>query len=156
MIKIDIPGRGPLTIKHIVFDVNGTLAVDGQLIRGVTSALQSLSQNFSIHLLTADTHGKQHEIDQVIGITAERVEQGHEAEQKAAFIQQLGADYTAAIGQGANDALMLDRAAIGICLLSPEGTARETLDSADLIIGNILSAIELFQKPDRLKASLRR
>jgi soluble P-type ATPase len=62
----------------------------------------------------------------------------------------------AAIGQGANDALMLQEAALGICIFSPEGTAVATLLNADIAIPNILAALELFEKPLRLVATLRK
>jgi hypothetical protein len=29
MINIDIPGRGPLELQHLVLDLNGTLSLDG-------------------------------------------------------------------------------------------------------------------------------
>ncbi|MCJ7724477.1 MAG: hypothetical protein MUP03_10130, partial [Anaerolineales bacterium] len=32
MIELNIPGRGELRLQHLVSDVNGTLAVDGELI----------------------------------------------------------------------------------------------------------------------------
>jgi P-type E1-E2 ATPase len=156
MIRIEIPGREEIIIKHIVFDVNGTLALDGTLLPEVSSLLMELSERTNIHLLTADTHGKQAEIDQQLGMTATRVKAGKEAEQKAAFLQNLGPDQSAAIGQGANDSLMLKEARIGICILSDEGTALETLLQADIVTPNINSALSLFIHPTRLAASLRK
>lgn len=40
MIRIDIPQRGSIELQHAVFDVNGTLAVDGIPIPGVVDRLQ--------------------------------------------------------------------------------------------------------------------
>ena len=156
MITIDLPGRDSLHLEHLVFDVNGTLAVDGTLISGVPDRLQKLKPILSLHLLTADTHGKQTEIDQALGLTAIRVAPGQEAEQKGEYIQQLGGGNAAAVGQGANDRLLLQEAALGICLISPEGTAVETLQAADLVINDICSALDLFLNPARLTASLRK
>ena len=34
MIELNIPGRGLIQLKHLVSDVNGTLALDGQLLDG--------------------------------------------------------------------------------------------------------------------------
>ena len=34
MIIIEIPGREPLRIDHVVLDYNGTVAVDGLLLKG--------------------------------------------------------------------------------------------------------------------------
>jgi soluble P-type ATPase len=61
-----------------------------------------------------------------------------------------------AIGQGANDAGMLREAGLGICVLSPEGTAVETLMNADLVASSIFEALELLEKPLRIVATLRK
>lgn len=156
MIEINIPGRGPLRLEHLVTDVNGTLAVDGQLIPGVAKQIGALSDRLTVHLLTADTHGRQALIDQQLNLTAVRIQPGNEAEQKAEYVRQLGADSVAALGQGANDALMLDAAALGICVMSQEGVAVETLSASDLLLPNITAALELLDKPLRLIATLRK
>lgn len=156
MIEINIPGRGPLRLEHLVTDVNGTLAVDGQLIPGVAKQIGALSDRLTIHLLTADTHGRQALIDQQLNLTAVRIQPGNEAEQKAEYVRQLGADSVAALGQGANDALMLDAAALGICVMAQEGVAVETLSASDLLLPNITAALELLDKPLRLIATLRK
>jgi P-type E1-E2 ATPase len=156
VIEIDFPDRGVIQIEHLVCDVNGTLALDGQLIEGVSQAFSRLSQRLQIHLVTADTHGAQAAIDRQLGITAERLSPGNEAEQKAAFVRRLGPAQVAAIGQGANDSLMLKEAALGICIVSPEGTAVATLLNADIVIPDILAALDLFEKPKRLIATLRK
>ena len=83
MIELNIPGRGVIQIDHLVSDVNGTLAVDGQLMEGVASALLRLSDRLQIHLLTADTHGRQAAIDQQLGLQAVRIPAGGEAEANA-------------------------------------------------------------------------
>ena len=61
-----------------------------------------------------------------------------------------------AIGQGANDAAMLKEAALGICVMSQEGAAVETLLSADIVVPSILAAFDLLDKPLRIAATLRK
>ena len=156
MIELNIPGRGIIQIEHLVCDVNGTLAIDGQLHEGLVRILTNLLDRVTLHLLTADTHGRQHTIDQLLNIRAERVQQGDEAQQKANYIEKLGHDRVAAIGQGSNDAAMLKAAAIGVGILSLEGAATETLLAADLIMPDIFAALELFEKPLRMVATLRK
>ena len=156
MIEINIPGRGVFRLEHIVTDVNGTLAVDGQLVAGVAKQISALNDRLTIHLLTADTHGRQALIDQQLNLTAVRIQPGNESEQKAEYVRKLGAETVVAIGQGANDAAMLKEAALGICVMSQEGVAAETLLSADLVMPNISAALELFDKPLRIIASLRK
>ncbi len=156
MIELNIPGRGQMELEHLVCDVNGTLAVDGKLLDGVVREFSTLKDRLTIHLLTADTHGKQEIIDRQLNLNAVRIEPGEEAVQKAEYVQRLGADRVVAIGQGANDAAMLQAAQLGICVFSPEGVAAETLLAADLAIVDIISALELLEKPLRIVASLRK
>lgn len=156
MIELNIPGRGLMQLEHLVCDVNGTLAVDGQLPEGLVSLLTHLRDHLTIHLLTADTHGRQHIIDKQLNLIAVRIQPNNEASQKADYVNSLGVDHVAAIGQGANDALMLKAAALGICVLSVEGTAVETLMSADLVTASIFDALNLFENPLRIVASIRK
>jgi P-type E1-E2 ATPase len=156
MIEFNIPGRGTLQIEHLVCDVNGTLALDGELPDGLARTLNALRDRLSIHLLTADTHGRQAILDRQLGLQAVRIQPGSEASQKAEYVRQLGAEQVIAIGQGANDAAMLKKAAIGICVLSAEGTAAETLLSADIVSANIFDALALLEYPVRIVATLRK
>ena len=156
MIELNIPGRGLIQLRHLVTDVNGTLAFDGVLLTGVSRALLALRDRLELHLLTADTHGRQAEIDRQLGLEAVRIPRGGEARAKAAYVKQLGADAVVAIGQGANDAAMLDSAAIGIAVLSREGLAIEALTRADVCVPDVLAGFELLEQPIRLVATLRR
>ncbi len=53
MIKLEIPGEGELVLDHLVLDVNGTLAIDGQLLPDIADLLSSLRDHLTIHLLTS-------------------------------------------------------------------------------------------------------
>ena len=156
MIELNIPGLGQIELEHLVCDVNGTLAVDGKLQEGLVRGLSTLKDRLSLHLLTADTHGKQELIDRQLNLEAVRVQPGKEALQKAEFVRELGAERVVALGHGANDAQMLKEARLGICVFSFEGTAVETLLAADLIVPDINSALDLLEKPLRIVASLRK
>jgi P-type E1-E2 ATPase len=156
MIELTIPGRGELRIEHLVTDVNGTLALDGILPDGLAKRIGLLRDRLQVHLLTADTHGRQAVIDGQLNLTAVRITGGNEAEQKAEYVKNIGADSVIAIGQGANDAAMLKEAALGICVMSQEGVAVETLLAADLLVPDIFAALDLLDKPLRLIASLRK
>jgi P-type E1-E2 ATPase len=130
--------------------------MDGQLPEGLARQVRNLRDRLTIHLLTADTHGKQAVIDQQLGLQAVRIQPGDEARQKADYVRHLGSDRVVAMGQGANDAAMLREAALGICILSREGVAVETFQAADLLVPDIFAALELLEKPLRIVASLRR
>src|SRR5512142_1702049 len=142
MIELSIPGRGSLRLQHLVTDVNGTLAVDGILIEGLAKRIASLQDRLRIHLLTADTHGRQAAIDQQLNLVATRLAPGNEQEQKRAYVEKLGPECVVAIGQGANDAAMLKSAALGICVMSAEGAALETFLTADVLAPDIFAAFD--------------
>jgi P-type E1-E2 ATPase len=156
MIELNIPGRGVIQLEHLVTDVNGTLALDGKLLEGVSSALLRVSDRLNIHLLTADTHGQQDSIDKQLGMKAIRIPAGDESSTKAAYVRELKPKQVVAIGQGANDAGMLREAEIGIAVNSQEGLATEAIQAADLVLPDIHSALGMLENPMRLMASLRR
>ncbi len=157
MIQIDIPGSRSLRLDHLVLDVNGTLAVDGLLLPGVAERLAKLRELLALHLLTADTHGRQTEIDSELGLKAVIMRtNAPEAEQKRDYVDNLVAERVVAIGNGENDRLMLRRAALGIAVLGPEGLALAALREADVLAPNIGAALDLLLNPRRLIATLRR
>ena len=156
MIELNIPGQGQIELEHLVCDVSGTLAVDGKIVDGIVRGFSTLKDRLDIHLVTADMHDKQDIIDRQLGIEAVRIQPGDEVLQKAAFVEQIGADRVIAIGQGANDVGMLKAARLGICVFSSEGVAVETLLAADLVVPDIHSALDLLEKPLRIVSSLRK
>lgn len=156
MIEMNIPGRGIFQIEYVVCDVNGTLAVDGILLPGMISAIQKIKDRVKVYLITANTHGNQEKISHELGIEAIIIDKGNESDQKQDFVKKLGSEKVIAIGQGSNDAKMIREAAIGICVFSEEGTAVETLLSADIVVNNGIDAISLIQHPMRMVATLRK
>jgi soluble P-type ATPase len=152
MIRIDIPNRGTIELQHAVFDINGTLAVDGIPIPGVADYLQSLAALLSIHLLTAGTHGNLPALEEALGHPLHIINNG---EEKAAYVRQLGPASVIAFGNGANDRAMLRLAAVGIAVLAAEGVAVGTLLAADVLTTDPIDAIQLVLQPKRLIATLR-
>src|SRR5260221_10316985 len=127
MIRIEIPGRGMLELQYAVFDVNGTLAVDGLLLAGVVVRLKVLADFLSIHILTAGTHGNLPELTQQLGYPFHIINSG---EDKARFVQELCPSHVVAFGNGANHAHMLQLATIGIVVIAPEGGPINALPTA--------------------------
>ncbi len=156
MIRLDIPGRGVLDLQHLVLDLNGTIALDGQVLPGVASRLGALSQQLTIHVLSADTHGHAAETAQALGVSLAVVARGRENEQKRQFVEALGSQSVVAVGNGANDQQMLQAAELGLAVLGREGLSVAALTSADVLVASIEDALDLLLKPQRLIATLRR
>ena len=152
MLRIEIPHRETLELHHAVFDINGTLAIDGLPIPGAVDQLKQLSINLSIHLLTAGTHGNLDMLQDVFSFPLRQIQTG---EDKVRFVQQLGPASVVAFGNGANDAGMLQIAALGIAVLAGEGVAIKTLQVADVLANGPVNAIDLLLQPKRLIATLR-
>jgi len=159
MIEIDIPGVTTLQLRHLVLDVNGTLALDGQLLPGVAERLSALQGQLQVHLLTADTHGRQREIDRQLDLTATILPPATptttQRSLKAAYVRELGAENVVAIGNGDIDAGMLGEAGLGIVVLGPEGLSTQALAAASVLCATINDALDLLLHPNRLRATLR-
>ncbi|HLH21846.1 MAG TPA: ATPase P [Chloroflexota bacterium] len=155
-LKIEVPGWQTLELAHLVLDVNGTLTLDGMLIAGVGDRLIAVQRLVAVHLVSADTQGRLDAVAAELGLRAQRLTLGLEAEQKARFVQDLGAGQVVAVGNGANDVAMLQAAALGIAVLGPEGMAAAAIPAADVLVGSIHDALDLLSEPRRLIATLRR
>ena len=156
MLVVEVPGRGPLEIEHLVLDVNGTIALDGSLIEGVAEALAQLTPQMKVVAVTADMHGTASALAVSPGIDVHVIDAGDEARSKTVYIEELGPERVAAIGNGSNDEGMLGAAALGICVIGREGAATEAHAEADIIVTSILDALGLLVEPQRLIATLRR
>jgi len=155
MLEIDIPSRGSLHLEYLILDVNGTIALDGQLVPTAYERLEGLSQRLDLWLASADTQGTLAELATALQAQVRRLQSGNEAAQKAALVNELGAERVVAIGNGANDVAMLQRAALGIAVLGGEGLATVCLAAADVVVPSVESALDLLLYPRRLIATLR-
>jgi len=156
MIEVSIPGHGVLRIEHLVLDFNGTLATDGELVSGVKKRLRALAEELDIHVVTADTFGRAKA--ELKGLPIELVILPTDVPQdiaKAEYVNRLGAEVTASVGNGRNDRAMLKQSALGIAIMLDEGVAVDTLMAADVVVSDIRFAFDLLIHPLRLVATLR-
>jgi P-type E1-E2 ATPase len=152
MVRVEVPGGEDLELEHVVLDINGTLTDRGDLIEGVAACLAVVRPLVALHVLSADTYGTAEKVAADAGATFRRVVHGDE---KRAYLEQLGAARTAAIGNGANDVPMLRSAALGIAVLGPEGTNSKAIAAADIVAPSITVAFDLLCDPQALTATLR-
>ena len=72
------------------------------------------------------------------------------------YVLDLGKENTVAIGNGANDSLMIKSAHLGIVVIGNEGAAIETLINSDIVCTNIFDALDLLLNSKRIVATLRK
>jgi len=156
MFRYDIPGRAPLELIHLVLDLNGTICVDGKLLPGVAERLRALAGEVFVHVLTADTRGLAADLVRDLPVQLSVLPEGDQDLAKRDFVDGLGASCVAAVGNGLNDRLMLERAGLGVAVIQAEGAFAGTLAAADVVCLNIADALDLLLMPQRLIATLRR
>lgn len=155
MWSINIPGYGDLKIDYVVFDYNGTIAIDGKLIDGVRESMNELSDVLEFHVITADTFGLVRSELKGVKCKLTVIPEKDQAEYKLAYVSKLGSDRTICVGNGRNDRMMLKEARLGIALFQEEGAAAETLLASDLVFRSALDFFAALKEPKRMVASLR-
>ena len=155
MKEIEIPYYKTLKLEHVVLDYNGTIAKDGILKEEVKSLLPELCKSYTVHVITADTFGSVKSQMEGFSVIVKVLQTNNHTAEKAAYIDTLHKDTCIAIGNGNNDALMIQNAAIGIAILGDEGCSSKTLLSSDITCKSIKDALELFLNTKRLIATLR-
>lgn len=156
MILLDAPGWGRRQIEHVVLDFNGTLACDGRLLAEAEEWLARLTVKARVHLCSADHFGTVADETRRFDLGLKVLKGSNHAEEKMEFVRRLGPLQVAAMGNGSADAKMLREAALGICVIGPEGACTQALAAADVACRSIVEALQLLLKPDRLAATLRR
>lgn len=156
MLEIEIPGKQICKLDFLVLDLNGTIAIDGEVNNAVAQKIRLLGRSLAVHIVTAGTHGKLERLQTVLGIEVHQITPQREAEQKQSFIKNLGVEKTVSIGNGLNDVLMLKDSAISIAVIGGEGASSQALLAADIVVNSIVDALDLLAKPRRLIATLRK
>ena len=154
-MRIDIPSGESLDIQNIVFDYNGTIAMDGKLIEKVSENINELSSEFNFYVITADTYGTvQKELENT---NCEVIVIGKEKQDicKLEFVKSLDSKTVLSAGNGRNDKLMLKQSALGIAILQEEGLCTQTLLNSDIVVNSILDIFGFLKDTNRLIATLR-
>ena len=155
MNEIIIPNYKTLVVTNIVLDYNGTIAKDGLLKEEIKTILKQLCQKYKVHVITADTFGSVQTQLKGYDLSVKILNTDNHTLEKAEFVKSLNAVNTVAIGNGNNDALMLQNAVLGVAILGDEGCSSKTLLRSDITCKSIKDALELFLNTKRLIATLR-
>ena len=151
-MTVPIPGRGELRLDHLLLDVNGTLTSRGSLLGGVEDRVAQLRATLEVHLVSADTFGTLDAIAELLGVRAVRAASGGE---KLVQLDQLGRTRCAVVGNGANDVLVLEAAALGVAVIGAEGASSAAMRSADVVCTSVHDALDLLLDHRTLVATLR-
>ncbi|MCX5799451.1 MAG: HAD family hydrolase [Proteobacteria bacterium] len=155
MISVSIPGWGDIDIEYLVVDYNGTCALGGKLKEGVKEIMERISRYIKVFIITADTYDNIDSEGNTIGFSIIKVGKEGSGKEKARIIRELGPEKVVAIGNGANDAMMLREAALGIGVIGEEGCANALIKEADLMVKSIIDAFNIILHPERIVATLR-
>ena len=154
MITIQIPGREPLTLSHLVLDYNGTIAEDGNIIEGIRPRLAQLSKNIAIYVITADTHGTAAKKCADLPLQVLTFPTTEVGKIKAEEVRKLSGGVVT-VGNGFNDIQMSDAADLAICVMGTEGCCSALIAHTDVTVTSIEAALDLLLIPGRLRATLR-
>ncbi|MFA7411039.1 MAG: HAD family hydrolase [Tissierellaceae bacterium] len=155
MIVYTIPGREDIEIENIVLDYNGTIAVDGKLLEGVSHLLGKLKKEASIYILTADTYGTVEEECRDIEAKVLSFPKENAGKSKQDIVRELGGEKTLTIGNGFNDIPMFQESILSIGVIEGEGASGKLLLHADIISRSIIEALEIILNKDKVRATLR-
>ncbi len=155
MKTIEIPYYKTLILEHVVLDYNGTIAKDGVLKVEVKALLPELCENYTVHIITADTFGSVKAQMEGFDVVIKVLQTDNHIAEKAAYVDVLGKEHCIAVGNGNNDAHMLQNAILGIAIVGDEGCATPTLLQSDIGCKEIVDALDLLLNDKRLIATLR-
>jgi len=147
---MEIPNYGRIMAKTVIFDLNGTLGVEGKVRKDIKELLKELSEKYEIVVLSSDTFGTLKDEFNELDIKIERVKDGNEKLQKA-----LEYEPYIGVGNGNNDVRMLENAELAICVIGEEGASVKALLASDIVVKDIRDAINLLLNEKRLIATLR-
>jgi len=152
-MKVDIPGEGELELKTLILDMNGTVAVKGQIVEGVKERLNTLKEHgMEIVLFSGDTRGNAAELTEELNIGWV---QTATAEEKRDSAMKLNPETCVTIGNGLIDEKLFQTVRLSILTLQAEGVHFKTLQSADIITTSVLDALDLLIDERTLISTIR-
>ena len=155
MININIPGRKNYIIENIVFDYNGTIAVDGKIAHATKEKLVLLCNMANVYVLTADTYGSAAKECEGLSLTLKTFPKDNAADYKKKIVKEIGKETTICFGNGYNDIKMFEVAELSVAVLEREGMCAKLLVNSDVLVKSIEDGINLLLDTKALIATLR-
>lgn len=156
-INVKIPWGEKYIIQNVVFDLNGTLAIDGEIAKSTEELLKELAKDTKLYIITADTHNTAEKIRKEIGGLCEIIvlkSDEHDLE-KARFVHSLGFRETVTLGNGANDLKMVQEGILSFGVIGEEGAYGPLLSKVDIVVNHIDHAIKMLLNPMKIVATIR-
>ena len=160
MIKLTIPGFGPLDIRRVVTDYTGTHSFQGVVRKSVKTRLARLGKLIEVHVLTIDTFGTaRRELARLpVELHFLNKERRNDKE-KQQFVLKYEPKYVAAFGNGTIDRLILktvrDAGGLAVAVDNGEGCALDAILNANVLVHGSEQALDLLLEPNSCKATLR-
>jgi len=160
MIKLLIPGFGPLEINRVVTDYTGTHSLKGVVRRSVRTRLAQLARLVEVHVLTIDTFGTvRRELARLpVELHLLKYSRRNDKE-KQRFVMKYEPKHVAAFGNGTIDRLLLktvrDAGGLAVAVDNGEGCALEAILNANILVHGSEQALDLLLEPNSCKATLR-
>lgn len=152
-MKYDVPAVGEIEINTIVFDLNGTLQVNGIIPEGVKGRLAKLRENgMQLVFFSGDARGNAQDIANELGIEFRKCVNGAEKERE--FLT-FDVNTTAAIGNARIDIGKFKHARLSIGTLQSEGIHVEILKYIDVLVPSINDALDFFLDEGTFKGTMR-
>jgi P-type E1-E2 ATPase len=122
------------------------------VLEGVAERLARLEEALDARLVSGDTFETLDAIAAQLRLPAVRARDGRT---KRTLVEELGSERCVVVGNGTNDVLALEAAALGITVVGPEGASGAAVRAADVVCRSVLEALDLLLEPRALAATLR-
>src|SRR5579859_3723692 len=160
MIRVAIPGFGPLEIDHIVTDYTGTHSFKGIVRKSVRARLARLARLVEVHVLTVDTFGTARRELRRLPVELHFLkDDGSHDKQKRRFVLKYEPKRVAAFGNGNIDRLLLktvrDAGGLAVAVDNGEGCAVDAILNANILVHGSEQALDLLLEPNSCTATLR-
>ncbi len=160
MIRVTIPGFGPLEISRIVTDYTGTHSFRGVVRKSVRARLARLARLVEVHVLTVDTFGTARRELARLPVELHFLKDDRRNDrEKERIVLKYEPKHVAAFGNGTIDRLMLktvrDAGGLAVAVDNGEGCALDAILSANILVHGSEQALDLLLEPNRCKATLR-
>ncbi len=153
-MKYNPVGVGEIELTTIILDLNGTIALNGQIVDGVEDRVKKLKElGYEIHLFTGDQRGNAALQAARLGI---EVQVATTSDEKEKLTVKLDTEKTVAIGNARIDIGTFKPCKLRIGTLQSEGIHVGILEHIDVLVPSIIDALDLLINESSFNATMRK